>query len=188
MKTIQFITIFIILLMSNMTASAQELELTNGAYEKKEVVEVEGASVITLYERAIEALSDWTGPDSKSSAGIDYSEKETGTVIYKGKFSLGFKNVFMGNGWNRFANFTLKVKCKDGRAQITVTIPTMLSVYNDGNFGGENTIEELVKAVKMAKGKKKERGIALIETLKEGADLTVEYMKRKLQAPVDDDF
>ena len=70
-------------------AKAQDIKLTDtGAYEKKEVVVVDSVKAIILFERAMIALSDWTGPDGKAKAGIDYQEKETGTVIYKGRYSL----------------------------------------------------------------------------------------------------
>lgn len=65
-------------------ANSQDIELTEtGVYEKKEVVVVDSAKAIVLFERAMIALSDWTGPDGKAKAGIDYQEKETGTVFIK---------------------------------------------------------------------------------------------------------
>ena len=80
--------IFLLLvLFTCINANAQDIELTeSGAYEKKVVVVVDSAKAIVLFERAMIALSDWTGPDGKAKAGIDYQEKETGTVIYKGFF------------------------------------------------------------------------------------------------------
>jgi hypothetical protein len=186
MKTIHLIYIFIILLLA-MPASAQELELTNGVYEKKEVVEVSGAPILTLYERAIEALSDWVGPDGRSSIGIDYSEKETGTVIYKGKFYLGFKNIFLGSGADRFTNFTLKVKCKDERAQVTVTVQSFICKFTNG-VTTDYSLSQLVDAVKKAKGKKRERGVAMVEEIKESVDILIDAIKQRLSASSDDDF
>ena len=177
------------LLLSAMTAMAQDFELNQeGAYEKKQVVEVNDASAIILYERAIEALSDWTGPDGRSKAGIDYSEKETGTVIYKGRFSLGFKNIFLGEGWSRYANFILKVRCKDGRAQVSVTVPSILAIHTSNGQIATSNLTGLIDAVKNAKGKKHERGIALLETIKESVDILVGSMTKKLQTNNNDDF
>ena len=128
------------------SVNAQNIEINlteNGAYEKKEVVKVDSTKAIILFERAMIALSDWTGPDGKAKAGIDYQEKETGTVIYKGRYSLGFKNTFLGDGWYRYAEFTLKVRCKDGRAQVTIIVPSITAIYNRNGMtrtnGGSRT-------------------------------------------------
>ena len=95
------VIIMMMLLTAGLSINAQDIQLTEtGAYEKKEVVVVDSVKAIVLFERAMIALSDWTGPDGKAKAGIDYQEKETGTVIYKGRYSLGFKNTFLGDGWN----------------------------------------------------------------------------------------
>lgn len=50
----------IALLVAGLTASAQG-EVKDGTWEDRRVVEVAGASVSTLYLRALEALSDWAG-------------------------------------------------------------------------------------------------------------------------------
>ena len=147
-------------------AKAQDIKLTEtGAYEKKEVVVVDSTKAIILFERAMIALSDWTGPDGKAKAGIDYQEKETGTVIYKGRYSLGFKNTFLGDGWDRYAEFTLKVRCKDGRAQVTVTVPTVTAIYNRNGMTRTNSVKKLSDAVQQSKGSKRERGEKLMNDL-----------------------
>ena len=168
--------------------NAQDIELTEtGAYEKKEVVVVDSTKAIILFERAMIALSDWTGPDGKAKAGIDYQEKETGTVIYKGVFSLGFKNVFLGDGWNRYADFVLKVRCKDGRAQVTVTVPQITAVYNRNGTKSSASTAQWVQAVKEAKGKKHERGIALLNDLTSTVDGLAAAMANRLKKGNDDD-
>ncbi len=172
-------------------ANAQDIALTeSGAYEKKEVVVVDSAKAIVLFERAMIALSDWTGPDGKAKAGIDYQEKETGTVIYKGRYSLGFKNTFLGVGWDRYAEFTLKVRCKDGRAQVIVTVPTVTAVHNRNGMTSTNTIKEILDAVNQSSGAKRERGEKLIEDLKETADGILIAMCERLKNGNgdDDDF
>ena len=51
-------------LSGNVNAQVPDSPLNEaGADEQKEVVEVEGASAAVLFGRAMEALSDWTGPD-----------------------------------------------------------------------------------------------------------------------------
>ena len=167
------------------------IELTSeGAYERKEVVDVDGVNAAVLYDRAMMALSDWTGPDGKAKAGIDYQNQETHTVIYKGTFSLGFKNVFLGDGWNRYANFTVKVRCKDGRAQVTVTVAQMTVIYNRGNLERSYTIGKVLDAVKKSKGDKRKRGEMLMADIVETADGMIAAMGVKLKAAADsgDDF
>lgn len=157
----------LVMLIIGMTVSAQEITLTdNGAYEKKVVVHVDSIKASVLYGRAMEALSDWTGASGKAQAGIDYNDRDAAIVIYKGHEYIGFKNVFLGDGWERYADFILKVKCKDGRAQVTVTIPTITFVHNKNGMKRTFTISEILKAVDESKGKKKERGIAMLDDIK----------------------
>ena len=175
-------------LIACVNVNAQDIELTEtGAYEKKEVVVVDSAKAIILFERAMIALSDWTGPDGKAKAGIDYQEKETGTVIYKGVFSLGFKNVFLGDGWNRYADFVLKVRCKDGKAQVTITVPQITAVYNRNGMKSSASTAQCVQAVKDAKGKKHERGVALLNDLTSTVDGLASAMAERLKKGNDDD-
>ena len=175
------------------SVNAQNIEINlteNGAYEKKEVVKVDSTKAIILFERAMIALSDWTGPDGKAKAGIDYQEKETGTVIYKGRYSLGFKNTFLGDGWYRYAEFTLKVRCKDGRAQVTIIVPSITAIYNRNGMTRTNSVTEWLNAVNKAKGAKHERGVKLMTDLTETADGLVYAMCERLKTggSNDDDF
>ncbi len=183
--------IFLIAMMgAAMGGMAQDVELTDGgAYEKKEVVTVDSVSSGVLFVRAMEALSDWTGPDGKAKAGVDFQDKETGTVIYKGRYSLGFKSTFLGDGWSRYADFTLKVKTKDGRAQVTVTVPTVTAVYSRGNVTRTNTVAELWEGVKKAKGDKHDRGLVLMNDLLATAnEIAFKMMDRLKNGSEDDDF
>lgn len=185
------VIIMMLLLTAGLSINAQDIQLTEtGAYEKKEVVVVDSVKAIVLFERAMIALSDWTGPDGKAKAGIDYQEKETGTVIYKGRYSLGFKNTFLGDGWNRYAEFSLKVRCKEGRAQVTVTVPTVTAIYNRNGVTRTNSIKVLLDAVKQSKGAKRERGEKLMTDLIETADGLVAAMCERLKngGANDDDF
>lgn len=113
---------------SVMMASAQG-SIVNGAYENKEVREYPGVSAETLYIRALEALSDWAGTQSKSSINIDVQDKEEGLVVYKGQMYLG-----TSHSWNAFADFTLKIRCKDGKAQLSCHVPTLTIAYTDPQY------------------------------------------------------
>lgn len=157
-----------------------------GAYERQEVVTVEGASASSLYDLAMMALSDWTGPDGKAKVGIDYQNQETHTVVYKGCYSLGFKEVFLGDGWERQVDFILKVRCKDGKAQVTLTVPTYTARFKSVVKMG--SIRELSYAVDKSKKKKRARGVALLEYLKETADFLVDSMSSSLKQATEEDF
>ena len=177
--------------MAGMTTNAQETKLNDkGAYENVIVVYVDSAKANILYDRAMVALSDWTGASGKAQAGLDYHDREAGTVIYKGHEYIGFKNVFLGDGWERYADFTIKVRCKDGRAQITTSIPTVTFVYNRNGMKRNFTAAEVTKAVEEAKGKKKERGIAILADLKELIETISSAMSERLKnvGNDDDDF
>ena len=66
--------LFLLLSLVVISVNAQNIEINlteSGAYEKKEVVKVDSTKAIILFERAMIALSDWTGPDGKAKAGID---------------------------------------------------------------------------------------------------------------------
>ena len=199
---------FALLLSMGLTASAQDdlyggstkkAEVTepdttltlneSGVYERQLVVNVEGATAAVLYDRAMTALSDWTGPDGKAKAGIDYQNQETHTVIYKGSFSLGFKNTFLGDGWHRMANFTMKVRCKDGRAQVTLTVPYITGTYSRGNIERTWSMAALKEAVGKSKGDKRKRGEALLHDIVRTTAIMVGDMMMKLkQTDNDEDF
>lgn len=175
------------LLLSVMAACAQEWEIVGDAYERKEVVEVEGASASVLYDRAMIALSEWTGSDGQSKIGIDYQNMETHTLIYKGTCYLGFKNVLLG-GWNRYLNFTLKVRCKDGKAQQTLSLGSVRAVYTDGKAGKEMSMKEIVDI--MAKTTNKKR-LEFFQSLMETANGIMTNLADRLRGngvASDDDF
>jgi hypothetical protein len=173
--------------MSVMAQEAPAIEVNeNGAYELKEVVEVAGASASTLYLRAMEALSGWTGADGKSSANIDFRDKESGVVIYKGKYYLTYYKVIL-NGWKMYADIALKVRVKDGRAQVTVTVPT-ISGYFDGRppMTQSKAIGEIVEEIKEkgVKNRPSHKAIALVPA---AAASVLESMKEALTKATDDE-
>lgn len=179
-------------LMTAMTATAQEIELNEqGAYERKEVVQVEGATAGVLYDRAMIALSEWTGPDGKAKAGLDYQNQETHTIIYKGTYYLGFKK-FMLSGWDRYANFTMRVRCKDGRAQVIVNVPTVTAIHRTNGIQRTFSIKEVLDIKGNAGKKKADRMDTLVDNLKANADALIAAMTAKLKGggitDDDDDF
>ena len=179
-----------------MTAVSQELTveeatavvMEKGVMEQKRVVVVDSISKNTLFRRAMEALSDWTGPEGRSKAGIDYSDKDEGVVTYKGVFYNGYRKLLLST-LPFYTDFTMKVRCKDGKAQITVTVPSMHTVLDDGSKRVW-TIREIVEGQlkadpkKVEKAKKKTNAISAREVVY----LLIQSMESALKKDLDDDF
>lgn len=111
--------------MVNVVVSAQTTLNESGVYELKVVEQYDSVKASTLYENSLIALSDVVGSREKSKTNIDVAEKEAGMIVYKGELYLGFRKVNMMCGYETFANFTLKVRCKDGKVQYTLTVPSL---------------------------------------------------------------
>ena len=60
-----------------------------GVYERSEIVYANTASAQDLYLIVMQTLSDWTGTNGRIDAGLDFYDKESGIINYKGKFYLG---------------------------------------------------------------------------------------------------
>ena len=178
-----------LMLLVGLSLNAQIIELTeSGVYEKKEVVSADSVKAAVLFGKAMEALSDWTGPDGRSKAGIDYQDKESGTIIYKGNYYMGFRNVLLRAGWDMYADFTLKVRCKDGRAQITVTIPSMTGKYSANYVERTVPLSDIVNTIN-EKGKKKRPTHEFLPKIPEVATALINAMSQRLkEGDEDDDF
>ena len=160
-----------------------------GVYEQKRVVIVDGTKASSLYRRAMEALSDWTGTEGRSKAGLDYCDKEEGIVTYKGEFYNGYRQLPFGREVPFYTDFTMKIRCKDGRAQVTVIVPTMHAILRNGQkktWTMREVIEQNEKASpgKVEKAKKKMHGL----TTREIVELLLTEMETVLKKDPDDDF
>ena len=162
----------------------QTLQITAaGAYEKEEVVYIDSVPAKVLFTRAMETPNDL--PVTKVE--LDSSNKESSAVIYKGEFSLGFNHVGLGDGWIRHGDFSLKVLCEDGRAQIILTVPDIIAVYNRSGLTIQRTIKEFVndifeyKGRREFKGKKGDRGEALLKDIISSSDNIINAMKLRLE-------
>ena len=179
--------LFIMLMMSVVQAAIAQITLTDGGvYEQKEVVNVNGISAKELYLRALEALSDWTGTDGRSKYGIDHQDKESATVIFKGKDYLGARKFGIYH-WLIFSDFTLKVRCKDGRSQISVTVPSMTAEFSVNNVSGSIPLREIVPEYKY-KGNLncKKAMLQYVVDVPTSANRIISLMKTKLNQEVDD--
>ena len=132
-------SILSLLLMLCLTTKAQTMLNEKGVYEVIKVEQYEDLNAEVLYDRTLVALSDIKGSSSHSKFNIDVAEKTGGIIVYKGELFIGYHKVNISGGYNYFADLTLKVRCKDGRVQYTITVPTM-TPYWDGNLNINDNI------------------------------------------------
>lgn len=187
----------LMMLMAGMAINAQVPDIDSaaiiikekGVYEQKRVVTVDGAKASSLYRRAMEALSDWIGTEGRSKAGLDYCDKDEGVVNYKGEFYNGYRQLAFGREVPFYTDFTMKIRCKDGRAQVIVIVPTMHATLSNGQtktWTMREVIDQYDKASprKVEKAKKKMHGMStreIVETL-------LTEMETALKKDPDDDF
>ena len=131
--------ILALFLLIGLAVNAQTTLNESGVYELRVVEQYDNVDAATLYERSLVALSDVVGSREKSKTNIDIAEKDAGMIVYKGELYLGFKKVNMMCGYETFANFTLKVRCKDGKIQYTLTVPS-LTMYWSCDLSNNETI------------------------------------------------
>lgn len=188
--------LFIIAAMLSISAVAQDDGLDTlyqivkekGAYEQRRVVTVEGASASTLYVRAMNALSDWKGPEGRSESSLDFHDKDAGIVTIKGGFYNGEMKIFAGST-SIYTAFILKVQCKDNRAQLTVSVPYMY-YYIQGEKRVVNLLSALERQMNMTE-KEKEKAKKKVKkdaSMREAVELLLDAMTAALKNGTDDDF
>ena len=123
-----------------------------------------------------------TPAEALDEAGIDYSDKDEGAVNYKGVFYQGSKKVIT-NSIDYYTDFTMKIRCKDGRAQITVIVPSGYAIMTDGSKRSWTMREAIAKT----KGKK-ETKIEGVYNVREVLPLLLDAMESALKKTDDDDF
>lgn len=163
--------------------------LTNGVYESKTVVTADSVKASTLYIRTLEALSDWAGSQSQSKINIDIQDKDEGLVVYKGRYYMGYEKANALYGWDTFADFTLKVRCRDGRAQLTVTVPSMTFVWDANGNVHSYPITEFLPTYKY-KGvvKIKKAAHKFPPMVPDKFDMIVNMLGKRIAQKPDDDF
>lgn len=90
----------------------------------KEVVQTQGLTANQIFVN-IQSLISETNPNTNSQFVIDYSDLETGTIISKGKYWLGFRKVTFSYGYDLLADYNLNIRIKEGRTQIIIKVPTV---------------------------------------------------------------
>ena len=167
----------------NSVPSNVDIQLTSaGAYEIQKVVCVDSTSASVLYDRAMMTLTDLTGSDGKAKAGIDYQNQETHTVVYKGKFEL--PGVYV----DCWADFTMKIRCKDGRAQLTVTVPMVEVNARSVQYGKSATIIELKQLTRQKNKKRRDRAIEWMRYIKKTAEGYMISMEDRLKGSDEEEF
>ena len=163
---------------------------TNGEYERKTVLEVPGTTAQDLYVRALEVLSDIKGSNGKSSSQIDVQDKDAALVIYKGKIYEGFEyySKFAGSGWDAYADFTLRIKCKDEKAQVTMTVSTMTFDFNLKSSTQTIPLSVLVPYAYKGDYTFKKSAIKYAPTVAPSMDALMTVICAKLKQGTDDDF
>lgn len=114
-------------------AQTAEPELENGYFVYKYVHQVENLSQNSLYLHTRTFLSDWVGPNANSKNYIDFEDKESGSIIAKGSYFLAYEREAL-YGWNIYADFSITIKCKDGRFQVVTKVPSMSFYWTAGNL------------------------------------------------------
>lgn len=178
-----------LMMTATMAVNAQTVELTDGVYELKQVVTVEGVKQDALYVRALEALSDWAGSQQQSKAQIDVQDKEEGLVVYKGQLFLGLNKTNFLHGWNTYSDFTMKVRCKDGKFQITTVVPSLSLYWTADATTTTIPINEIVPEYKHKSnlGVKK-TAIKMAPMAPEAANAAQSVIIGKIKKGADDDF
>jgi len=182
--------ITMIMLLALLPASAQEINkdsimeavLKTGIYEVKRVLTVDNTNASTLYVRAMDALSDWTGSGGNSRAGLDFCDKDAGIVTYKGEIYNGSRKLLVSNA-QYYTDFTIKVRCKDGRAQITINVPSVTIIARNGRQ--TVNIREVIK--QQMKGKNNKKGFDGL-SVHDAVDLLMTSMESALSDSQGDDF
>lgn len=161
-----------------------------GAYERKIVVQVPGVSAADLYVRALEVLSDIKGSNAKSSAQIDVQDKDAGLVIYKGKVYEGFEcySKLLGYGWDAYADYTLRIKCKDEKAQLTMNVETMTFDYNASPSTHTVLLQDLVPYNYKGRYNIKKVAKKYAPAVAPSMDNLLKIISSKIKQGTDDDF
>ena len=196
MKKVLSITIMLLMVITASAAKKKENIAqaeplnANGEYERKVVVEVPGTTAQDLYVRSLEVLSDLKGSNGKSSSQIDVQDKDAALVIYKGKIYEGFEyySKFAGVGWDAYADFTLRIKCKDEKAQVTMTVSTMTFDFNGKPSTQTIPLTELVPYTYKGNYTFKKSAIKYAPAVAPSMDTLMIAICAKLKQGTDDDF
>lgn len=126
------VLVTLVLLVSAMFVCAQTELNSAGEYELKVVKEYPGMTAGNIFDKTLIVLSDIKGGSEFSKFNFDVKEKDSGIIVYKGRLFIGYRKVNISGGYDYLADVTLKVRIKEGKAQYTITVPTM-TLFWHGN-------------------------------------------------------
>ena len=119
------VIIFIATIVVTVSSFGQEVIFNEqNELQIKEVVQTQGMTANQIFVN-IQSLISETNPNTNSQFVIDYSDLETGTIISKGKYWLGFRKVNFTYGYDLLADYNLTIRIKEGRTQILIKVPTV---------------------------------------------------------------
>ncbi len=125
-----FVFMFISM-MCMLNGFAQDVKFNdNSSLELKQVITVEGASKDAIFTNIRTLISDALPTSNNSERAIDYSDANTGTIIAKGMYYIGEAKAIFGNKWHVYDNYTMTVKVKDGKFQISIKVPSIRLIYS----------------------------------------------------------
>lgn len=90
----------------------------------KEVVQTQNITAKQIFVN-LQSLISETNPNTNSQFVIDYSDLETGTIIAKGKYWVGYRKANIACGYDLLADYNLTIRIKEGRTQILIKVPTV---------------------------------------------------------------
>lgn len=133
----RLLNILILLVSFVIASNAQTVDFNeNKDLQLKEVIQTPDLTVKQVFVSVQSLLSDWH-PNTNSKLSIDYSDLETGTIITKGKYFLGFHKSNMLCGYDVYADFTCTVRMKEGRTQVVVKVPSVTLHWTANNTEDE---------------------------------------------------
>lgn len=187
MKKVKFIMAFLLLALPMFAQDVKPLN-DDGVYEIIEVVNVDGVNVENLYLRAIESLNNWGKSSGKSNSKIEVNDKESGLVIIKGRMWEGAKNAPFGVIWDAYSDFSARIKCKEGRAQITLMVPSMTLIDNMKHNEHTVPLREIIPYKHKSDYTYKKTILKYTPQVYTSMENLMKHIKEKLQNPGDDDF
>ena len=119
------VIIFIATIVVTVSSFGQEVTFNEqNELQIKEVIQTQGLTTNQIFVN-IQSLISETNPNTNSQFVIDYSDLETGTIISKGKYWLGFRKVNFTYGYDLLADYNLTIRIKERRTQILIKVPTV---------------------------------------------------------------
>lgn len=165
-------------------------EMVDGVLEYKIVKQFDGVSASELYTKSLTALSSLAGSLHNSKLNIDVQDKDACLVVYKGQYWIGFHKSNMLCGYDGYADATIDIRCKDGKVQYIVRVPSVTFVWNGDPAQETAPTSELFPEYTYKKklGNSKKAILDLYPKVPDALPVIVNAIVQKMQKDKDDDF